>query len=70
LSKLSFLFILFVAVFILQQSHFIEAKKVMDPRLGVAEDQYSISWNNLKDYVLDIPEKIKELFAPKSKHHR
>ena len=69
MGKLFFLIVLFVVVFILQQSHFIETKKVVDQRIGVAEDQYNVNWNNLKDYLQDLPENLKEYFSPKSKKH-
>ena len=71
MDKIFFLIVMFVVAFVLQQSNFIVEKKVTDPRLGVKESEYHISWDNLKSYIQDIPEKVKDLFPSKSKRrHR
>ena len=70
MGKLFSLVLLFITVFILQQSNFIEMKKVPDPRLGVAKEEYRMNWNNVVDYVEKIPEKIDGLFHPKSKSRK
>lgn len=44
------LIIIGLVVFIVQQSHLIETKKVADPRIGVEVEQTHINWKNLSDY--------------------
>ena len=59
-----FLFILaiaFVVVFVVKQSHLFQQKKVYDASLGVYKDEYHTNWENLKDYLNDLPDKAKSL---------
>lgn len=58
---MKFIFLLSIiglTVFVVQQSHLIETKKVMDTRLGVEIDQTNVRWENLRTYF----EKLKEDF--------
>ncbi len=66
---LGFLVVLFIILFVVQQSHLFEETKVFDQRLGVSTEQYRFNWDNLVNYLGEIPEKIKEMFS-KNSHHR
>ena len=69
MSKVFFLIILFLIIFIVQQSNLIEAKKVMDARLGVATEEFHLNWDNLQKYLDNIPKETKKIFSKKP-HHR
>ena len=63
-----FLFILVIAFIILlvvQQSHLFEERKVYDASLGVYREEYHMNWENLKGYLNDLPNKVKELLPQK-----
>ena len=38
---------------------------VFDSDLGVHKEEYSLNWENLKDYLTDIPNRVKKLFPQK-----
>ena len=56
------LIIIFLVVFVVQQSHLFIKEKVMDVRLGVYRDEYHVMPENLKEYLVDIPEKVKKYY--------
>ena len=55
---LKFFLVLFVLVFILQKSNFVEKKTVVDSRFGGTRDEYNFNPDNLGKYICSIPEKI------------
>lgn len=65
---ISILLIVFIVFFIVQQSNLMETKKVMDARLGVATEQYSVNWDNLGKYFIEIKKKIEKMMS--RRHHR
>lgn len=66
MGKLIFiLIIIFLVAFIIQQSHLFETTRVMDVRLGVATDQYRVNWDNLFEYLNNIPKEVKKKFFPR-----
>lgn len=57
--------ILFLVLFVIQESHLVEKKDVPDTRLGVSREEYHLNWDNLKEYLQGIPEKVKKLIPKK-----
>ncbi len=55
------LVILFLIIFVIQQSNVIVKTSVMDSRIGVTKDEYHLEWSNLMTYLADIPSKIQSI---------
>ena len=63
MGRYLFLFVIvFVVVFIVQQSHLFVGEKVMDTRIGVYRDEVRVQPKNLQEYLQDIPKKIETFF--------
>ena len=58
---LTFLIIIFLIVFIAQQSHVVEEVKVVDRTWGFTKKDYRVNLDNLKDYLQNIPAQIQKL---------
>lgn len=57
-----------LTVFVVQQSHLIETKKVMDTRIGVAVDQTNVNWQNLWDYLENLKENFQKSTTRKKRY--
>jgi len=55
----------FVIIFVIQQSHVFETKKVYDTRLGVLKDETNVNWDNMVTYFGDITGNVKKMFRQK-----
>lgn len=59
------LIVIFLILFVIQQSNVIEKKTVRDQGLGVNRDEYHLNLDNLRDYLNDIPGKIQKFLPQK-----
>ncbi len=57
----TFLIIIFLVVFIAQQSHVIEEVKVVDSRWGFTKKDTRVNLDNLFNYFHNIPSEIEKL---------
>ncbi len=54
----TFLLILVLVIFIIQDSHLIVKRTVTDDFLGASREEYYFQWNNFLSYWKEIPQKI------------
>ena len=59
------LIVIFIVLFVFFHSNVLEKKTLRDQVLGVNRDEYHFNWDNLKDYLNDIPNKVQKLLPQK-----